>query len=204
MRRACFCAAVWFVSFGAATAVQGAANLLSNANFDTDLTGWFAGGIGTAEWTSDDAGGVPTSGSAHVVSPGPGLAAIDHDCIPIEGATTYAGRAWVRVNAGNHNTSLILAAYSTPDCFHSPGGYLGSQAATAIAEGTEQWEHLVGEVTTPAEAQSAVVSCSFGGNAVDAECDSVYLPEAAGGGDWALASLAGLAFARRRAACADA
>jgi hypothetical protein len=201
MRTACFCAALCVASLGAAPAVRGA-NLLSNPNFDDDLAGWFAGGMGTAEWTSDDQGGNPGSGSAHVVSPGPGLATIDHDCIPIDGGATYAAHAWVRVNAGNFNTRLLLGTYSNPDCEF--GGYLGSQSASADAQGTEQWERIAGQVTTPPTAQSAILSCSFGGGAVDARCDAVLLPEAADGGGWALGSLAALALVRRREARAAA
>jgi carbohydrate binding protein with CBM4/9 domain len=197
MRTGCLCAALCIASLGAAPAVRGA-NLLSNPNFDTDLTGWYGDGTGTFEWSPDDQGGNSASGSAHAVSPGPGLAAIDHECIPIEGATTYAGRAWVRVNAGNINTRLLLGTYSNPNCFYT--GYLGSQSASSDSQGTEQWEHLVGQVTTPASAQSAILSCSFGGGAVDGKCDAVSLPEAADGGGWALGSLAGLALMRRRAA----
>ncbi len=197
MRTSCLCAALCIASLAAAPAVRGA-NLLSNPNFDTDLTGWFAGGMGTAEWTSDDQGGNPGSGSAHAVSPGPGLATIDHDCIPIDGGTTYAAQAWVRVNAGNFNTRLLLGTYANPTCEFS--GYLGSQSASTDAQGTEQWERIAGELTTPPTAQSAILSCSFGGGAVDGKCDAVYLPEVADGGDWALCSLAGLALVRRRAA----
>jgi len=197
MRTSCFCAALCIASLGVAPAVR-SANLLSNPDFDTDLTGWYGDGTAFLEWTSDDQAGNPASGSAHAVNPGPGLATIDHECIPIEGATTYAAHAWVRINAGNSNTRLLLATYSNPNCDYS--GYLGSQSASSDAQGTQQWERIAGQVTTPPSAQSAIVSCSFGGGAINGRCDAVYLPEAAGGGGWALGSLAWLALARRRAA----
>ena len=197
MRTSCLCAALCIASLGAAPAVRGA-NLLSNPNFDTDSTGWFGDGTAVFEWTSEDQGGNSASGSAHATNPGPGLATIDHQCIPIEGATTYATHAWVRINAGNSNTRLLLATYSNPNCDYS--GYLGSQSASSDAQGTQQWERIAGQVTTPPSAQSAIVSCSFGGGAINGRCDAVYLPEAAGGGGWALGSLAWLALARRRAA----
>jgi hypothetical protein len=175
-----------------------AANLVANSDFDVDLSHWFADSSATLTWSFDDHAGNVASGSAHVTGQGAAAIRAIHDCFPIDGGVTYDASVWMRFALGGEQVGrLTLLAYSSANC---SSGFLGVQDATEDALQTGQWELAVGQVTTPPTAQSAEVKCEFGSvSGVDAQCDAVFLPEVEGAG-CALASLAGLALARRRAA----
>jgi hypothetical protein len=91
-------------------------NLIKNAGFDTDLSGWKVfQGSGSVFWQSTDALGCPFSGRARLSWPADAGYSSDQPtistCVKIQGGSSY--------NFGVQSfyaTGCRLDAYSNPDC----------------------------------------------------------------------------------------
>jgi hypothetical protein len=119
-------AAAAFLLLSAPLAAQ---NLVRNGTFDTDTSGWnVEEAAGSLAWSSLDAEGSSSSGSAVVVnaSPGPENGTGIVQCVSgpgVEGGTRYAWGGRVRIPSGQARTGaafLGLRWYASTDCTGSP------------------------------------------------------------------------------------
>ncbi len=182
-----------------------AANLLTNPDFDEDLTGWGGGNV-TATWDEFDVDGRDDSGSAKIVSSVPfgSVGSLNSGCVVVSAETDYTLTGWSFIPADALNTRnfvYTISIYSSFDC--SSGFLLFIQP---IAGGTVgEWILTEEVITTPAGANSTRVGVGpvpFEDEIGDAVAfvDSITLPEPASTvlQASALALLAALATWRRR------
>lgn len=153
-----------------ATAVPGRAqNLLVNADFDTDLSGWTLTGSPAAEaWSSDDVAGEDDSGSAElgVLASDPGfvMSARLDQCVPVVGGAQYDLAAFIKEPAGQpvSGRALIdLRWFGDATCEGAEIG--GSPGATPLEDLPGEWvlaqeEHVFSTAFAPEGAAGARVS----------------------------------------------
>jgi hypothetical protein len=141
-------------------------NLLTNGSFDRDLTGWattFSTGTGSAIWSSLDANGSSTSGSARITSTQAQTGYQLLECINVEAGKLYEYGVKVRIPSGQDALGRMIIGvyeYDVPDC--NKVGYFSSYSA---------------EVRQPFDAWVPYAS-TFPATAVT---KSIYLVIAAGG-----------------------
>ncbi len=194
-----------------------AQNLLTNPDFDTDVSGWSAGNasISISHEPNQDVDGDINSGSARVnssqesagSSERPGGAMIQ--CVNVDPSTIYDLRGWALVPAEetlNARPDLKIVWFTEADC---DGGFIqGDQPSSTQHSGTKDaWEELTLEATSPEDAASANVFCRprkiepGRDNDIDVLCDAISIMSLPEPGDGALAGAALLALAllaRRR------
>jgi hypothetical protein len=111
MYRATFlcCAAIALLALAFAPICASAQNLLSNGDFDTDLSDWQFPDA-TPNWSSFDVDGSPDSGSAYALNmeatAGTQLVVLSQ-CVPITQAGLYIVRAYGYADTGQSNGDLV-------------------------------------------------------------------------------------------------
>lgn len=132
-------------------------NVLVNSGFDHDLSGWLkAGVVGREEWTSDDAQGSPSSGSAQLTFRDVQFLDGTADLFQVAPATAGKKYDWsVDVkNAGAtpDNYAMTIVWCSDPAC--------NLPSATIVVgplSSTPQWKNYAGQIVAPAGTQSAAI-----------------------------------------------
>jgi hypothetical protein len=160
------------LALGCAAAVLGAQNLLTNPDFDFEVTPWVVGCGTTPVWTGLDEAGCPGSGSAHQLSgscqgfTGAGVG----QCVAAGGLTTLHTSARMRPTAGV--AGVVVSFYSNPDCT-APAD--SSELSNTFAA-TGDWLSVDFSVGVPAGTQSLLVG--FGalvaGGSLELDVDSGY------------------------------
>ncbi len=142
-------------------ATLSAQNLVTNPDFNTDVSGWAPGGIVTLTHSPLDAFGSPTSGSGWLLNPSPtpynagALQCID---TPLTGGASYDIGAWIRVPSGQTGTGTAgLFAW-----FHSGAACGGSQIGTLeispyLPPPTDSWTLSTATGAAPAGTLSVTV-----------------------------------------------
>lgn len=140
---------------------QAANNLLVNAGFDRDLSGWYNRYSREASWATEDSAGRPDSGSVRLTDPFTGnggtLLALEQ-CLPSVGGRRYLFGGKLRVPEGQPSSvggAIFLIAYREPNCS-------GAATSTAVGSGSNSWTTLSRNFTTPEG--TASVAIAFGVN----------------------------------------
>ena len=139
------------------------AQLLSNIQFDTDVSGWTAGAKATVEWDPLDADASLTSGSALVtnISDTAGDSTGARQCAGgINEAMTYQVGAKVYIPSGQTETGwadILVQWYSDATCTDFIGVANTSSVQTATPD---TWLPVSGLLQAPAGSQSARVRLS--------------------------------------------
>lgn len=175
---------------GFSTAGQAQENLLANPGFESDLSGWgkYPGRIGN--WSSEDADGSGSSGSALLGNEGTSDGVVPlvlNQCIEVEAGEQYLFGGNIRVPAGQPSgTAGYIFAY--PYTNSSCAGDLGIfQNTTAGSGGT--WGTASSSITPGVGVQAILIAAGVfkpNGETADAEAyfDNIYLegPDGGGGG----------------------
>lgn len=173
---------------GLTLSVNAQENLLENPGFDTDFSGWgqYPGRIG--DWSSEDADGSGSSGSALLGNEGTSDGVVPlvlHQCIAVEAGETYDFGGDVRVPAGQPaGTAAYIFAY--PFTNSSCAGNLGIfENTTGAADGS--WSSASSSITPGAGVEAILFAIGVfkpNGETADAEAyfDNLYLNGVGGGG----------------------
>ncbi len=160
-----------------------AANLLTNSDFDEDLTGW-SHVLVTATWDAFDRDDPDPSGSAKIVSSVPhgGLGPLDSVCVVVSGDTDYTVTGWSYIPADAVNTEFVIYIIPVYAGFDCTDGLFFPQAIAGGNVG--EWILTEKTFTTPVGANSARVRVGpfpFEDGVGDAVgfVDSITLPEPA-------------------------
>jgi len=131
------------------------ANLLVNATFESDLSGWSEGG--SPRWSSLDAAGSVLSGSVEV-----GTAGAVGQCIPVSTPELQV-EASVLVPEGQSQLvgtpGVKLLYYTAADCTLVP--VIPGRSVVLAPLSTTGWEEIGDSITVPNGAVSAYVSLTF-------------------------------------------
>ena len=193
-----------------------AQNLLTNPDFDTDLSGWGPGNafIATSHEPNEDVDGdIINSGSARVNSSQESAGGSEQggsgmiQCVNVDPNPIHDLRGWALVpseETRNARPDLKIVWFTEADC--ASGFILGNQPNSTQHSGTKDfWEELTLEATSPVDAASARVFCRprkvEAGGDIDVLCDAISIVSLPEPGDGALAGAALLALgllARRR------
>jgi hypothetical protein len=155
-----------------------AGNLVSNGDFDTDLTSWHCENGGECAWATDDPLASTLSGSGVTTNPpGNDQARIATTCLPVIGGEVYAIAAWVKTIGGAEGD--FYAIYSgNASC----AGNVVGQQTLLISPPDSAWRFVDTWVVAPVAAQSVSLKAralrdSSTGEAGTTRVDQVYLPE---------------------------
>jgi hypothetical protein len=114
------------VALSLVSAAHAQGNLLLNARFDTDLSGWQNLFDRPVVWSEEDASGFSASGSALITNVGPsngGWPWTLHQCVPAEGQTDYhfGGQALIPPGqAENVQARILIYSFASSDCSGDP------------------------------------------------------------------------------------
>lgn len=161
-------------------------NLVSNADFDSDVWGWTAGHLtASVVWDSLDSSGNPVSGSALVsnfsTTANDGTGA--WQCIDgLVGGLTYRIAADIMVPSGQSNIGsayLLVQWYSQPGCTGFLDLFSGPEVATSMPD---VWYTTVDAGEAPSGTQSARLRLSIwkveDWGSLDANFDAARFEEA--------------------------
>ncbi len=142
-------------------ASAGAVNVLTNPGFNSDISGWTAQASVTAAFSTNDANGSPTSGSASVTntSAGAGNGTGILQCIggvTVGSSDTYGGKMYYP--SGQTRTGPVVIGFRWMDGAGCTGNQLGgSPPDLSLNAPNDAWAAFNGgTVTVPAGAVSAV------------------------------------------------
>lgn len=125
------------------------ANLLSNAGFDANLSGWIGGGA----WAPSDAGGDVRSGSALLQNDSINSSFILQQCVAVTAGASYVfgASAWIETGGPSGLTTAVsVQFYAGPSC---TGAFLGLPGKTFTSTG--HWLDAAGATIASTQAQSA-------------------------------------------------
>jgi len=155
-------------------------NLVSNSDFDTDVTGWTVGSTVVVQWDSLDADSNPASGSALVtnISTTAGDAAGARQYITdIAGGEYYKIAAEILVPSGQSETgkaNLLVQWYDQANCTGQVGLFLTPWVTDSTPD---VWYPSFGTTLAPAGAQCARLRLSVwkdqNSGTLDAHFDNV-------------------------------
>jgi len=150
-------------------------NLLTNAEFDTGLSGWQVD-FPEVHFSGADAGFSPGSGSMQVDHPAAATEAAfrGSQCVQVSGGALYEAAALSALLGPDHPRGAVFLEvewYGEPGC---AGGALASERMAESDERYWFWVLLRGEATAPASARTARVALGI---------------EKLEAGDWTLQSL---------------
>jgi hypothetical protein len=180
------CGAV-FATGALATLVPSGIELVANGTFDTDLNGW---GTSEAAWTSDDAGGSPTSGSASLVDGNSGGAVIWQRTAP---GSMVPGKSY-RFSFDARNTSTGGFFYypwiraedatdtPTPSDFIYDGNTVPNVSFYYLPDGnytilTPEWVHYEVDIVAGPNADKLRIQWTPGGETRESRVDNISLQE---------------------------
>jgi hypothetical protein len=134
-----------------------AQNLLTNPNFNQNISGWTAIPAGTATWDATDIDASPSSGSARVTNSG--SQAQFQQCVAVSPGAKYDLIAHMRIPSGQAGTGAAFIAinyYASAGC---SGASRGSSSTSGVSE-TGRWlgDSLFARPSINGDALSAMVS----------------------------------------------
>lgn len=161
-------------------------NLLANPGFESDFTGWDQYGGRIGEWSSEDADGSGSSGSALIGNEDPSDGVVPlvlNQCLPVQAGQQYqfGGDVWVPPGQPAGTVGYVFVyPFTNSTC----AGVLGAFESTGSSSGT--WASTNGAITTGAGIQSILFAIGVfkpNGEMADAEAyfDNLYLLGADGG-----------------------
>ncbi len=133
-----------------------AQNLVPNARFDQNLSGWLLQ-PGNAVWSNTDAGGLTASGSLFVVPPAGGVSSgALSGCFQVTPGAYELEFKHFEPGDNTHTVTVFLRWYSDQSCAHFTGN------STSFGSASEDWQTINSsdfgvDITPPAGAQSAAV-----------------------------------------------
>ncbi|HVS02953.1 MAG TPA: hypothetical protein VMT16_09300 [Thermoanaerobaculia bacterium] len=138
-----------------------AQNLLPNAGFDADVSGWQESiAFISSSWSPIDAAGDPDSGSAAITTTGTVGGQGLLYCVPVTPGAAYGFGAFVRVPSGQLQTgsgSVGGLFFEAPAC---AGNTVSGVGTFPIAEPLDEWVLTQGEVVAPPTANSMLLTLS--------------------------------------------
>lgn len=160
-----------------------AQNLVSNGDFDTDVSGW-ANAFGTV-WSTEDRDGDPQSGSAEIpITSAPQVYSQMWSCFPAQEAVAYSyGASFFLPTGGTPGVQadVFVQWYGNPTCDFSGGTVGSSQTLASEADGI--WVDLQGTDVSPAGTQSGLMRVGYATPATGTSgsevirYDQVFVPE---------------------------
>jgi hypothetical protein len=120
------------LALAAVTGPVVAANLLTNADFDTDLAGWTVDATGTgAAAIADNAFGKPAPGSAYLALPNPGSTVDLWQCVALAAPldVDLIANAYTDGSSGTSTNAVLIESYDAADC---TGTLLDTQATDSV------------------------------------------------------------------------
>ncbi|MFA6958403.1 MAG: hypothetical protein WC538_21260 [Thermoanaerobaculia bacterium] len=141
-----------------------AGNLLQNAEFDHDLSGWVVDPVVAGSWQALDSANERASGSGTVVnSVAGGYEGGLQQCVAVVGGQSYETSARVLIPSGQTLGSSqaglrVLGWYASSGCSGTSLGYGVGQGITKQGE----WTQIIDYVAAPAAAHSALIVFSVG------------------------------------------
>jgi len=172
------CQAFGALLLAALAAPAAAQNLLQNARFDANASGWIPNGVGSATRSPADAHGYATSGSLEVSAENslPSAGNPVRQCLPIAPGT-YTMRAFALIPAGQLRTGTATVGFSAWTGTSCDGTQLAVNATPSVpADGA--WHLLTLGATLPAGTASVRASVlvvkNEAGGAFVARFDDVY------------------------------
>lgn len=145
----------FLAALAAAVALPAAAqNLVTNAGFPSNLSGWsVAGGAGTGVWSTADAGGGTGSALMSASAPAAGTAIHLQQCVTVTaGPYRFAGKARVPSGQAAAGRARIgFQGFESADC--AGAGLVVDE--TPDVSGFDAWQPLVKTTNLPATARSA-------------------------------------------------
>lgn len=119
-------------------------NLIANADFDSDVSGWNPLGASlTIEWSASDYNGDPSSGSllgTNTAAPAANLA-IDQCVESISPGESYRFAGWVKAPSGQTSTGIVQMFWywrGSPSC----GGTQTLAQSTSWVSDVDEWTYL--------------------------------------------------------------
>jgi hypothetical protein len=157
---------------------QSSGNRVFNAGFDTSLDGWISS---SATWSSVDADGCTSSGSAAI--PSANASVIASGCFPLAAGDVYNFGAQMIVPTDTiyrGNCDLLLATGES--CDELAPGQDASTEIYVFSATSGVWETLEMQVTIPATIQSGRISCGPSGSYGTGQTyvDKVFMTKAPG------------------------
>ncbi len=160
-----------------------AQNLVPNATFPSNVSGWTATAGATVAWAARDASGSASSGSALVTNASANASTMAGGRLCVaSGPGSYTGRTRAWIPSGQPRTgflNLTFISYASPGC-------AGSPIKTSVVPGgsqTDRWLAISGAYVPPATVQSTAVileiAKSQAGGQLQAYFDDVVLTRSA-------------------------
>lgn len=156
---------------GSNATIANAANLVTNPNFATDLSGWTVSSSGTASVTFESTSGSPTAGSIRLQATNGGIAHAVQ-CVAVSQQNhDLIARRYVAVATGDiMEADANVIVYDQPGCISSIVGFIAFNIATGFAgtlNGSPQtWDEISDtNVPFPVGAASASVNLYVAANA---------------------------------------
>lgn len=133
-----------------------AQNLVQNPGFDDHVTPEWTIAQGDATWSSEDAAGSPSSGSAELTNTSSGVSGSEmiHQCVPVEAETDYIVSLDGYQPSGQGTTghmNFIIYVYEDPSC---SGGPIASAAASLTSGDLDAWTSMQTVLQVPASVAS--------------------------------------------------
>jgi hypothetical protein len=148
------------IALSALPAGVGAANLLVNPGFDTDLRGWRNDFNRAGAWVAEDANGNPSSGAIRVThedTGNNGYRSVRSQCLSMPAGRQLLLRATMRVPAGQPagtRAAVVLFHYEGDICIGN-GSVIGQ-----VDTDSGSWQTVSANATTPPGTRSLFVSIS--------------------------------------------
>ena len=172
-----------FIAIFFACPLASAQNMLTNGNFNTDVSGWSDRSYITLLWSADDVNASPSSGSAEVINAHPnaavGAGISQCSTFPVTPGEAYLFRGDVLIPSGQTiSGSATIGTYWTdgPDC---TGVRVGIQPRSGTST-TGAWVHLesgweIADVDAVSVVFLAFSTKADAGGTLVAKFDELYL-----------------------------
>jgi len=133
-----------------------AQNLFTNPGFATDINGWSITTGGSASWSSDDAAGLPGSGSLELENAAAAAGGFvgAYQCVAAAAGATYDVHAKVRIPTGQPHLGTSAGRYFFYSTVGCPEASLASSGGFGGPTATDHWENLTTTLVAPAGAHS--------------------------------------------------
>lgn len=152
------------LALGIAAATASAQNVVGNGEFDTNVTGWTAGGLATQAWEVLDWHGNPGSGSVRVANnfTVANVSTGSSQCLVLSTPGTYELRGAIRFPSGQTETgsaTVSVSRFSNATCTNPPDLSTNGQIVSSTT--TNTWvDSFNTSVSIPAGTQSVKVVLS--------------------------------------------
>lgn len=161
---------------GIASTALAQGNLIVNAGFDTDLSGWDNPQARSALWSELDPSNSPASGSALIANVGSGnntTQLVLNQCVPANGSVEYRWGGQVRLPSLQPeftSARIMILIYDSADC---SGSALQIESVGSV--GVDEWELTAESIVADSAAQSIRIGLGiFKPSGVDSEVNGLF------------------------------